>query len=766
MNKKLTYKLCLILTIASLGLSGCGGSSSSTPNSTSSTIVQISNGSQFDIAEAVIASPGGSIVLNEKFNCSSMASECYINLNQDIDAGSALLFRDANQRLISAVVMANSVNEYIALNPSAASTGFYLMTGLSTELSKESGIGWDELNQRVLTFFTNYDSPDGTADPYEEVGLYYASQLTKGISSERKFYDAFKLRLINWDVAANNELPGASSNLAGLYETLKFYLKGNSFAPISSAFAQGGSCAPALKTFLSLTSNLGKVIPVVGEGVAGTAKLASSYCDGAQSGQLNQIVSQLNDLQNSIDKVASNLSDLSKFLFDQAANNKTVEFQKIAQDTRALSANYNRFLINNGNVKSLQEFFTKAGGWDQGIQKGGAALASILNSPYSSSSNGGLYTRITSTTSFADFNTYLQALKNRCDDLNTSSSDNFIVTRQQCNNIILANSGMLVAAQGIALPIFKDIYATLNAYQANAQNNYLLPDGLNSYATAYGDAVENFANQQTKMIADYKDSVGTIGFFDAFAGLDTALTAAMTSRQCNQSGADRSNFPAIIGWYAPTTNPKQNYLETNCKKGDQSQRIKARYYTGDQGNVDANDVVNVLGVLVASDYTKTNNFFYKPLYLTTDNRTKAEQFADRSGDENGLYIETRSASGASGPLGAMTFPETPSDGVISPNLSWDSNGYYNIGNRPVGSVVALYVLVKSQSDYYRVARLGVVYQANLIYGFIDCIAAPCRVDPTTNQWIIFTEDGGTLDFRPTNRKWNNVNIGTLGPAGQ
>ena len=199
---------------------------------------------------------------------------------------------------------------------------------------------------------------------------------------------------------------------------------------------------------------VGKVIPVVGEGVAGAGKLGESYCKGSGA-NYKAVVSQLNNLQNSVNQVARTMADLSKFVFQEAINTKTTEFQKLAGDAKDLDKTYREFLINNKSA-SLEQFFVNAGGWQAGITKGGAALQVILSSPYTSS-GAGIYTRILNSTSLAEFDTYLSALSNSCGQLNLSSTDNFLITRQRCNNFILGNSGMLVAAQTISLPIFKDV---------------------------------------------------------------------------------------------------------------------------------------------------------------------------------------------------------------------------------------------------------------------------------------------------------------------
>jgi hypothetical protein len=769
MNKIRTYQFALVLAIASLGLSGCGGgsSNSTTPNSASKTIVDVDNGSKFDYASIAILNQDGKTVFSDQLNCASRAVNCFANVNEDINAGFTLLFKDANQRLVGAVVLAKSANKYLGLEPSAMSMGLYLMLKLSTELASESQMSWDSLNQRTLTFFTNYDSPDGTADPFEEIGEYYASQLAKGVKSEREFLDAFKLRLLNWDVAENSELPNQTSFTASLFERFWALFNKDTFSLVSPAHAQTNKCAPALKTFLSLAGNLGKVIPVVGEGVAGAGKMASSYCD-TTGDKLKEISTQLEVLQKSIQDVAVSLSQISAFLFNEAANKKTAEFQNLVADADNLKTQYKRFLVDNGNVTSLQEFFVKAGGWDQGIRKGGKVLAEILNYPYQSPINTkGLYTRIIEVSSFAEFDTYLSALKNRCDQLNTSSAENFIVTRQKCNNLILANSAMLVAAQGIALPIIQDIYTTLRTYQTQAQNTYPLPNGLNSYASAHADAVQNFSTQQSNMIDRHKSAIGSIGFFDAFAGLNTSLMAALTSRQCNQSGTDRSNFPQIIGWYAPTLNSTQNYIETECKVGNISQRVKARYYPSLQGDrVDANDVANVLGVPVAAFYVNSNRDnagFPVPLYYNYDNFNTA--FANRTREEifevnyvGAIYLDAPGARF----IGSVAYPNTRND-VISPNISKTTSGglYYVDGGRNYW-----YVLITSQSGgYFRVARLEISFIGGPTRGSLSCIAAPCRVDPKTDEWLIFTADGETLDLKPTTRTFSGQKIIRLAPVG-
>ena len=743
--------LILLMPIMTL-LLGCGGSSSSSssPDSSAKTTIAFANESRFDYAQASIVSADGreTFVIGD-VNCPSGSTNCFINANVNLNARDTLLLKNADGVLVGAVTAAESGSGYTVLSPSSMSTGFYLVSQLSSELLSESGITWDSFNQRTLTFFTNYDSPDGSADPYEEVGDYYASQITKSVTSERAFYDAFKPRLLKWDVAANNELPNAQTNVANSFTKFRTLFANNDFSLISRAYAQEAPCNGVLTTFLSIVGAVGKVIPVVGEGVAGAGKLGESYCKGSGA-NYKAVVSQLNNLQNSVNQVARTMADLSKFVFQEAINTKTTEFQKLAGDAKDLDKTYREFLINNKSA-SLEQFFVNAGGWQAGITKGGAALQVILSSPYTSSGTG-IYTRILNSTSLAEFDTYLSALSNSCGQLNLSSTDNFLITRQRCNNFILGNSGMLVAAQTISLPIFKDIYATLNKYQADASNTYLLPSDFTSYASAYTDARNKFTAQQVAMIAAYENTTNTrgsssgAGYFDAFAGLNTTLTSNLVARQCNQSEEPgRKNSPAIIGWYAPgSTDGNSSYIETACKVGvNWSQRVNARYFYNDQGaGATPSNVANVLGVPIAAIYLEND----RPLANSSANISE-ESIHYNPSYSGSLYLDA--------PTVRVFGSGTSSAGVLSPfTFIKQSNGYYDL---PLNQIIWVSVPT-ANLKYWYVAKIKIIYRAvgygAVYYSQLSCETAPCRVDPQDNNlglWLDGVSDGQKLDLVDLNQ---------------
>jgi hypothetical protein len=744
------HNLILMAVIAFVvSLTGCGGggSNNSQPSSDAKTVMKIGNDSPFDFASVTVHSTNGTVnYYDGQFKCVKTDTKCYLNINQDINESVTLLFKDSAGKLVRAVIVADVPGTYISLYPSAMDTGFYLMLRIANDLKATNNLSWFEVNDRVQTFFTNYDSPDGSLDPYEEVGDYYTSQLIKGVASESAFLSAFEQRLLNWDIAQNDELPKLGAQYANLYQRLLALFKPRESAFIGYAYAQEASCGTGLTTFLNFTENLASAIPVVGDAVAGAAAIGNSYCDDTDA-KLDKIMSQLNALQNSVNLVDGKLTAIGAFVFDTETNRKTTEFQKLADKSKRLVEHYKNFLKDN-NVSSLDLYFKNKGGWDQALAAGDSALKYILGAVYKDPSSS-LFVDTLDTTNNADFQSYLAALKSRCATQPSSSKENFVLTRQQCNNIIQANTGRLVAAQGMMLPIVKDVYTVLNTYSDKAKNTYQRPPGSESYATVYSDIKAAFSQQQMTMVAAYKSKIGGLGYFNAFDGLDDGLIKSLVTRQCMQDGKDRVNGPAIIGWYAPDTNSKNNYIVTNCKIGSSSNRIVARYYYNDQGSVNSNDVANVLGVPVAYHYVSSGS----PLYNSDANISKEDiegwgtfQIESPSLVEVGagstgvidpgsrdLY---KKSTGLWETYGAMSYPHW----ILIPSLAKDELG------KPLYHLVAkmyLKTISRERASWYTEASL-------------TCVASPCRVDPGTGEWLIFYDGNSelrqTLDLRDTGKK--------------
>jgi hypothetical protein len=606
----------MLLALASLFLTACGGTSNNAqaPADTKTTI-KVENPRNLSVAHGTVITKDDQVLFDADVNCQS--DGCYLYLPAEINQGVTVRYVGSDGRMIGAFQFPSALPSYSSIRLTKLSTGLYLVDRLLTEKMSKDGLNWQELITRLQTFFTNYQSPDGTPDPFEEVGMFYAQQMKSPELTEEKFLDELRLRLLNWDVASANELPTTTQLTArSPFEQLFAWfdsMRSGTVSLINIAHAQqAGGCSAELQTFLGQTQNVGGMFPYIGGVVQGVMQIFQDGC-GTSSEAFASVLAKLDTLQASIDMLGNNVGALTSFLTSAAANTQTVQFENLRNRSNEVASNYQQFLKRN-KATSLLEYFEKQGGWNQGIAAGGANIKEILYAPSKPSGDRQMLQVIADVTGNANFSTYLDALKSRCSSLPNSSTENFITVRGNCNAIIASNSAFLLGAQTGLLPIFKDIYAVLNKYQDVVQpsqaivaNDFPLPPGVSSYASAVEDIKKLFNKQQTKMVADYRTVLGNEGFFNIYDGLNTTLMAKMVERDCAQAGdAGVSKYPAITGWFAPNTNVNDNYIVSECKnsyynyKVNANSRSKARYYYNSQGRSDANDPANVLGVLVPS----------------------------------------------------------------------------------------------------------------------------------------------------------------------
>jgi len=765
---KITIHLVAFLASA-IFLAGCGGEDAT---GDAKAIVAVGNTSPFDFESMTVQSTDGRVYYDGPFNCRQSNTNCDLNLSQEINESVTLLLKNASGQLVRAVIVADAPGPYIKFTPDAMSTGFYLMRRLANELKVSDGLDWVAVHDRVQTFFTLYDSPDGSLDPYEEIGDYYTSQIIKkSVDSEADFLASFKQRLLKWEVAQKEELPVPGTQYASLLQRVWAYFKAMDFSLIRNAYAQESSCSPGLQTFLTFTENLASVVPVVGDAISGAAGIGNSYCDDTGS-KLDTIIAELNNLTNSINAVDRSVSALSAHIANTSINNKTLELEKIVTELSELNTNY-KTILNPGRklkdqpeYKSLKDYFTENGGWDKALDKGGATLKKILGAVHNNTDTS-LYTRISNATTASNLASYVEALQLRCGVQPTSTTENFVKVRQQCNNIINANTARLVASQGVLLHIAKDIFDVFNAYPIPAfaaygrHSDLTNADDTDYYGKAHQRLQSKFKDQQSTMLTSLKSTINAPhGYFNVYAGLHEKLLSSLARRQCMQDGVGRQTTPAIVGWYAQTAQEKDNYIVTHCKVGDATERIEARYYYKRQGTNDDNDVANVLGVPVAYEYVKSG----KPLFNSDANVSR--EVLDGYGQ---YYFEAPSLVAAGEGNGEVI--STGRNLVKKPGGLW-----WGSVNTPTWIVFKSKIKPENGDPPHLVAKVKLeTIDRERAYWYtishLTCVAEPCRVDPQSEQWLIFHDSLNkelrqTLDLRDTGKRYGIDSVLRLAPVNE
>lgn len=605
----------ILVSLTSLVLMACGGSTDNSPAPENvKTTIKVENPRNLTVARGTVVTKSDQVLFNSDVNCAS--DGCFVYLPIEVNEPVTVRYIGADGRMLGAFQFPSALPSYSTIRLTNLSTGLYLIDRLLTQQMSKDGITWHDLITRLNVFFTNYESPDGTSDPFEEVGMFYKEQLKNPALTETKFLEDIRLRLLSWDVASANELP-TNTKLSEQTPFAKLVawldgLRSGTISVIKSAHAQQAQgCSDEFQTFLGQTQNVGGMFPYIGGVIQGVTQIFQDGC-GTSSEAFTTILAKMDTLQASIDLLGNNVGALTSFLTSAAANAQTVQFENLRIRSNAVGSQYQQFLKNNG-ASSLVQYFQNKGGWNNGLAAGGLVIKDILYSPYRSSADLQMLQVIANVTGNANFNTYLDALKAKCSMLPNNSNENFVTVRGNCNAIISSNSAFLLGAQSGLLPIFQDIYAVLNQYkdvvqpsQAIVANDFPLPPGVNSYSSAIADIKKIFTQQQTQMVADYKSVVGGEGFFNVYDGLNTALLAKIIEQDCMQAGSETVKYPAITGWFAPNSNVNDNYIVTECKNSyfngqvNANSRSKARYYYNSQGLSDANDPANVLGVLVPS----------------------------------------------------------------------------------------------------------------------------------------------------------------------
>lgn len=316
--------VALAIALGTLTVAGCGESTStnqatlSAPPADTKTMISIGNETNQTFVRAVLLDQNGHSIKTQDIDCKPSASGCMMFLPNDVQQTATLIVQDKQGHMVGAFRFPNKLQSYNAAYPNSLTTGIYLTNRLVRDYLLKDGISWPDARQKLEIFFSDYDSPDGSADLFEEMGDYYAKRMATNPTSENEFLETLKKRLMNGDVAKPEELPTKPRKQAGLdlgnklANTFHHFKMGN-ISLISSAHAQQPSegCPSAVQTYLSWVSNMGGTIPVVGDAVAGVAGFAGELCQPDTNAKLDKMLSKLTALQNSVDQIATSLGVLS-----------------------------------------------------------------------------------------------------------------------------------------------------------------------------------------------------------------------------------------------------------------------------------------------------------------------------------------------------------------------------------------------------------------------------------------------------------------------
>jgi hypothetical protein len=590
-------------TLLAAALTACSNSSDS---SRADSTIKVSNQTVDNISSVSIRSAStGTQYYAGRFDCASGQESCRIfYTGAPIDEPTDLTFQDDRGVMVGAYRLGIPPGRYTAIELTPRTTGFYLIRQLlqsSNELADMSQAQREAIAQH---FTLNYDSPDGTADYYEEIAANHAYRARKDGFTVDQYLSDLARRLLDYEIARAEEFLSifrqvtvAGKETRALTETAD------------------ASCSSALGNVLTISGatafGVQGAFPIAGTVMVAAVQLFQSACDDTSS-KLDAIDSKLNQLQLTLDSLADGLGELRNFTSQAAINTGEDSFRTLADNVERLASAY-RVLKENYGVSSLREYVQIRGGADPSPlsltlakENHSGPLSELLDNFKPAGVNasgaidplgGNLLQQFSRLLQDGALGTIISAVKLQCDNPQTGD---IIKLRVNCNLFLGSSVSRLVAAHRLASELSAEVYEVLDSYKTTdrdtvARYNYRLASSAADHQAALARA---FLAQQDKLLGAYRSNIignpvsSQTGMYNTFRGLDSSLLSNIRAANCIN---DKLDLVAVTGWVKRAAD---EYLESQCR--DQSTPVLARYYlTLNRNTVNSRtDICNVLGVLV------------------------------------------------------------------------------------------------------------------------------------------------------------------------
>lgn len=565
----------------------------------------IENQSNSIINSVNILDKNGKLVYNNTFSC-GLDQKCNLIIkNVTLTTELTLKFYDAKKQLVSAYLMSNTPTELNSVILDDKWLGLYAFNQM-VKITKKTP---QDLNVKLTKFFSGYNSPDGTLDIFEELGLYFVAQ--KGGANENTFYTSLNKKLNNNQTLLVNKSAKQRKNFA--------------YSPLRSAQpnVKSGVCDPAIQSTFSYISQISGFIPVIGDGIAALfgigGQIMSDACPSGDewiSNKFAEIDNKLQQFDQELKSLNYSIAELSKYV-DQSQSENTLALLDV--NYSRLSTDYFNVYASLANGSNLVGYVAKTGGLKRS-QANSQQLQNLLSKIPVQLNN---FDKLLSD---AQLTKMKVSLDNVCKNANTTSGD-IIAERNKCN---IATSKVLFTIDSSALRlkpmiideinVITDAIKSGNVDAAWLQANVAQKFNYNGQSYDWDKAAEVAANAIDAKVKFINNTlVGASGekLYKPLEGLSPTLQTNMISAQC-ASG----NLPAIKEWHTIDVTGKSPYIITECSDGSGG-KIISKYYYNERGSATKVDdkVVNAMGVLVPDRFFhggSNNNYGYDPAFPWAD----------------------------------------------------------------------------------------------------------------------------------------------------
>lgn len=584
--RKSRIALPLLAVATTFVLIGCGGGSSSSTTTASPTKLLIDNQTTSDFARVEFDNTLGVITASQSFVCQSKL-ECVLGVDSDFTIkASTLLFYDKNSRLVAAYTFDPTVDDDNLIQISPATLGLYLFDQIKSKYDWPA----DVLNMRISQLFSKTESPDGLADEFEEMGLYYDGQTRDGGLGLNAFLESINQKL------DNSEILDAAAIGAPVND-----LHVKSVAMSSNPATASGviNCPEKTATFAGVLQKLAGLIPYapVQKALSGAVSAIDSGCGTRVANTIGNVRKDLAELKAKLDLMDKELKAVGLEMSSwrqtsqwQSANSAYDDMLNHLVDIKSLNNIYANYLFAK-NVTSLTEHL-KVAGLSKTVLKNDSILAEIFSSDTLKKLNSSL-AWLESTKGLT---TIKSALVEVCTNQNNMTTE-VVSTRNRCNVYASETVAEYVSAWNTTTAMIRDIAQALDTANATGSEKVEVANPFDQTQWYSANASDNTVFKAAGVrLTDALDKLSVEmngAFIDTFNGLNSDLQSKLVARNCVSNSLNTGGkLPGIVEWYAYRSSTK--YLITSCNSTGYGNNLLSRYdYETFNG-----DVSNVLGAIV------------------------------------------------------------------------------------------------------------------------------------------------------------------------
>lgn len=572
----------------------------------------IYNKSNSTIAKVVILKNNGQTVYNNKFACNSNQQCDLIVKNINLTTKLTFKFYDSKKQLVSAYLMNDKPGTLNSMIIDDKWLGLYAFNQMVSVTKKDPQV----LNTKLTQFFNGYNSPDGTVDIFEELGLYFIAQ--NGGTNENLFYTTLNKRLDNNQFLAKPQTQKKAIKKAA-YKSL-----GATNAPaVGGALTAQPATTPdnslcsveGLQTTFNIIGTLSSFIPIIGDGIGAVFDIGdqiySSSCSGKENAKNDANAKWIGDkfaeIDDKLKKFNQELNEL-KYTVDALGHYvDTIDSQNTLID---LNENYGRlttdYFITYASLSSntsLVDYVTKNGGLKKSMSKS-VQLQKLISSIPSQLNN---FEYLLSNEQISKMES---SLDNVCKDSAKITGD-AIATRIGCNIVVtkvvatIDSSAIRTKAMlNDEITVITDALKSGDIDEAWLKENATSTLETTKHNFSWNEALEKsnkVIDEKIKFVNDTLVGADGSKLYQPLRGFSPQQQKEMIS-DLNCASDSNPNLPAILEWHSYNVSATDKpYAVTLCNSQDRNnvtRKVKSRFYYQEKFPFNYTRAVNVMGVLV------------------------------------------------------------------------------------------------------------------------------------------------------------------------